>query len=72
MGSDHGGLGSSTSIQGREPLLSAGVNRVASWRKWDLRWVMEVGFELTELEGGGRLLAAARCGSQRFAVGTGT
>lgn len=43
-------------------------DQVASWRKGDWRWVMEVGFELAEVEWGGKPLAAVPWGSQSSAT----
>ena len=60
-------MGNTTSIQGKEELLF-GVIRMPSWRKWDLRWVLEVEFELAKAEGRDKHAAAAHCGSQRFAT----
>lgn len=45
------------------------VIRVASWRKRDLRWAMEVAVELAEIEGRDKHLAAAHRRSQRLKHG---
>lgn len=44
----------------RKEKLPSGAIRGASWRKWNLRWVIESQFEWAEIEEGGRHLAAAR------------